>query len=203
MSKYIIVSKNAPGNKIGERYIIEYQVVDFGYAIFKTTLICLKLDTNGVRYCWMENEIGPHLETSEDREEFLNEFYEFQKGGSYRKLHPIIKASKDDLIIQKNALKEQLAQLERQIQLEENLELTDKLKTYFDDVDLVALNEYLITLANAVNNRRYYLKPLAHVFTGSAFIVYDRTLDKPVKRIKITKQGLEIYDLEKDDIRNT
>jgi len=201
MSKYIIVSKNIPGNKDGEIYTIEYQVVDLGYTIFKTSLFCLGYRDGIMKYCWLEGKIGPHLETNELREEFLKEFYEFQKGGSYRKLHPIIKANKDDLISQKNALKEQLTQLERQIQLEEDLELTNKLKTYFDDVDLVALNDYLKTLANAVNNKSYYLKPVVHVFTGSALIVYDRVLDKPVKRIKITKQGLEIYDLEKDDIR--
>ena len=88
MNKFIIVDKDSPGNQWGKSYTVTYQLVG-NPTRYKIDLYCYSKDSEGYKYCYIEGHTGYGIETMQDKDEFLTEFYKFQKGGSYRKTHPI------------------------------------------------------------------------------------------------------------------
>ena len=89
MGKYIIVDKNRKGNTRGQSYEITYQLSDTDTKMYKVNLVCYSIIDNDYKYVFIAGQNGYQIDTPEDKEEFLNELYEYQKGGSYRKTHPI------------------------------------------------------------------------------------------------------------------
>lgn len=112
MSKYIIVSKDIDGNEIGRKYNIKYQVVGDAY-IHNLYMYCMKPDeNNNYTYVFDGSCIKYGIRTKQDRNEFLQEFYEFQKDGSYRKNHQIQQPKYDVLCKQVEQYEQQIKELE-------------------------------------------------------------------------------------------
>ena len=167
MSRFIIVDKNKKGNKGGERYTITYQISGNGNTKYTVDMYCIA--EKPVRYCYISGQYGVGLDTEKDRAEFLDEFYEFQKGGSYRKTHPI-EYSKLELLNEKlGEAKLSVSSIEKEIREEEEKERELKFKTYYADVDEKGLNEYVrgITKALASNNR--------YEVSGIEFNIWERS----------------------------
>jgi hypothetical protein len=202
MSKYTIVEKSAPGNQAGSVYTITYQVEGYGHMQFKTDLYCLRANEGDVKYCWLEGSIGPHINTASDKTEFLSEFYKFQKGGSYRKTHPIAKCNVQMLEEKKRALQKQVEQLERDIR-DEGRKLRESILTQLQDkIDKPSLDIFINDLKNVFeNNPRYYVEVESHIFFGNYLVVWDRVLNHKIKRIHLKENGIDVEDLDIDNIK--
>lgn len=199
MGKFTIIDKDKSGNKGGERYTITYQIESRGSERFKVDMYCVF--TEPVRYCYIADQYGVGLETEKDRAEFLDEFYEFQKGGSYRKTHPI-KYKKSELI--KEQIKQQednLYQLKRDLEKAEKEEKEEAFKTYYDKVDMNKLEKYVERIKEAFNDDRYYVDGIEfHIWEGHRIFIYDRKLNKRVKVITIQNGQVKFRNLDKDDM---
>ena len=199
MGKFTIIDKDKSGNKGGERYTITYQIKDNGYKRYKVDMFCIYEDPP--RYCYIADHYGIGLETEKDRAEFLDEFYEFQKGGSYRKTHPI-KYKKSELI--KEQIKQQednLYQLKRDLEKAEKEEKEEAFKTYYDKVDMNKLEKYVERIKKAFNDERYYVDGIEfHIWEGHRIFIYDRKLNKRVKVITIQDGQVKFRNLDKDDM---
>lgn len=199
MSKFTIIDKDKKGNKGGERYTITYQIESRGSERFKVDMYCVFEEP--VKYCYIADQYGVGLDNEKDRAEFLDEFYEFQKGGSYRKTHPI-KYKKSELI------KEQIKQEEDKVyQLKKDLEQAEKeereesFKTYYDKVDMKSLEKYVDKIKKAFNSDRYYVSGIEfHIWEGHRIFIYDRKLNKRVKVITIQDGQVKFRNLDKDDM---
>ena len=201
MSKFIIVEKDKKGNKCGERYTITYQIEDSDYKRYKVDMFCICEDPP--KYCYVADHYGIGLETEKDRAEFLDEFYEFQKGGSYRKTHPIKYKNSELLEQELRRQEENISTLKREIEKAKDQELEDKFTHYLDDVDNQSLDKYISKLKSAIeSSQRYKLEGIEyHIWEGHRIFIQDTKLNKRVKVITIKDGKLDIRDLTKYDIK--
>lgn len=198
MNKYIIVDKDKKGNKGGERYTITYQINEDTNR-YKVDMYCICEDP--VRYCYLADHYGYGLDTEKDRAEFLDEFYEFQKGGSYRKTHPI-QYKKSELIKEKIKQQEDITyQLKKELEQAEKEERENKYKDYYKDVDIKSLEKYVDKIKKAFNDDRYYVDGIEfHIWEGHRIFIYDRKLNKRVKVITIQDSIVKVRNLEVEDM---
>lgn len=202
MSKYIIVNKDKKRNIPGQRYTITYQISDGSTNMYKVDLYCIEVE-HQIKYCFIEGYNGFGIETNDDRSDFLEQLKEFQKGGSYRKKHPI-NYKKSALIEQEiERQEENIRVLKQELDRVKDQELDDKFTHYLDDVDNDGLNIYLNNLRAAIeSNPRYRLEGIEfHIWEGHRIFIYDVELNKRVKVITIRDGKLDIRDLTKYDIK--
>lgn len=167
MGRFIIVDKDKTGNKGGERYTITYQINGNGSTRYTVDMYCIY--EKPARYCYIGGQYGTGLETEKDRAEFLNEFYEFQKGGSYRKTHPIEYSKLEVLNEKLGKAKLEVSTIEKEIREEEENERELKFKTYYDDVDNRSLDTYVKGITKALSsNHRYEV-------SGIEFNIWERS----------------------------
>jgi len=203
MSKYTIISKSLRGNRENQVCTVYYQVKGYGATRFQTDLIYLNLtDELGPRYVYLSDRIGKHIETDEDKEVFLQEVYEYQKGGGYRKTHPIIMTNVEVLQKEKRELKDRLLSIDSEIYKAENELRELKYSNYRDDIDYMSLGKYTDKLKEALlPDDRYYIKLVQHIWDGIKFVVMDKELDKAVQiGIYNIDKGIKFRDLESYEI---
>lgn len=200
MSKFIIVDKDKSGNKKGERYTVTYQIEDTDCERHTVDLYCIS--SSPVRYCYISGKYGVGLNTDKDRDEFLNEFYKFQKGGSYRKLNPI-KYKKSELIQQQiNEQEDLLYTLKKELDEAKQLERKEKFKNYYNDVDIDGLNKYVDKIQKAFSSERYYVSGIEfNIWEGHRLFIYDKDLNKAVKIITIRDDVIKVRDLDENDMK--
>lgn len=200
MSKYIIVDKDKKGNKGGERYTITYQLQETGNIRHKVDMFCICDDP--VKYCYIADQYGYGLNTTEDRAEFLDEFYEFQKGGSYRKTHPITYSNIELIQQEIKEHDDKIYELKRKLDEEKVKAKHLKFEHYYEDVDTETLNIYVESIKNAImSNDRFYVSGIEfNIWEGHRVFIYDRDLQKPVKIITIRDGNVDTRDLTEDDM---
>ena len=183
MSKYNIISKSFKGNIENKTCVIEYQVDGYGAERFTTSLVYIELkDKAGPRYVWLADGMGKHIDTEEDKKNFLNEFEQYQKGGSYRKTHPIIYTEIENLKREKQKLQSRLTSVESDIRRAEDAVRRKKFSNYTDDIDYDTLDKYIEGFTETFKpNDRYYIDIIQHMWDGIKFMVMDKKLNKAVK----------------------
>ena len=99
---YNIISKYPKGNDRRKTYNIKYQV-DNQPEIYEVTMIYVELRDEKPKYVFLlvkdpeyktfrlAGNNPKYVETSHQKDIFIEEVRKFQKGGSYRKTHPIIR----------------------------------------------------------------------------------------------------------------
>lgn len=202
MSKYIIVDKDSAGNQYGKQYTVTYQLVG-NPTRYKIDLYCYSESDEGFKYCYIEGHLGYGIETMQDKDEFLKEFYKFQKGGSYRKTHPI--QYSDEEIIQKkiNDKEDEISVLKRELNNIKRKKQEDKFDSYYDNVDRKSLDTYISKLKNILSNDdRYYVHSMVmHIWEGYRFYIYDKVLQKDIKiGICDKDKNFKFRDLNIDDM---
>lgn len=202
MSKYIIVSKDIVGNDIGCRYNIEYQIVGDAN-IHNLYLYCVRKDENGNYIYGFDSCCSTYgIETSQDRYVFLQEFYEFQKGGSYRIKHPIQQSEYDMLCKQLEQYKQQIKELETTIADVKKLQTQARFENYYNNVNMKEIDDYINLIDLAINsNNRYTISNIEwHIWDGSRAVLYDNILNKPVKMIQFENMHITARDLSLDEL---
>ena len=202
MGKYTIIDKYPKGNRDYKTATISYQVSGYGSDIFKAEMIYIN-NEDITTYAFLSNNKYIHINTDEDKNDFCNEIKLFQKGGSYRKTHPIIKSQSMILRDKKHKLEAELSNLDKKIREAEDIERKQKFKSYKDDIDYESLNTYVDLLTTAFKpNDRYYIKPIMHIWDGYKLEVWDKILNKPVY-MGVTKEDGDILfrDLKDYEIK--
>lgn len=201
MSKYTIIDKYPKGNNHNKSSIISYQVDGCGSDIFKAKMIYVDNKVTGVSYAFFSEEDYQHINTSEDRMEFCNEIKEFQKGGSYRKTHPIKKSEAFLLKEKRNELDAEIRNIDKEIREAEEKERKQKFSTYKLDIDYESLNIYIEGIKSALNNSdRYYIEPVLHIWDGYKLMIKDKELNKPVYVGVIDNDGVRFREIEDYEI---
>lgn len=201
MGRYIIVSKYPKGNEHGKRYEVEYQVRECGSAIFKTMLYCLCSPKGKVRYCY-DGDNPPlyvNLDDEKQNKEFLNEFYKFQKGGSYRRANPVIIKSVASLLQSKQTVEKTLDSINLQLKLQQDELDKHVIENYFKGLDVNAekLKE-LVDKISSISNDKYYI---CHKYDTTLYI-RDKKQQKPIMKVCVGPDGgLDIQDLTVNDIK--
>ena len=84
------------------------------------------------------------FEDNEDRKEFLREFIAFQKGGSYRKTHPIMYSEKENIKMQIEKLQKELSNIEQQ----EHIDLRNN---YINKVNRINVDKFMQELNKSMS----------------------------------------------------
>lgn len=202
MSKYIIVSKSPEGNQYGKSYTITYQLCD-DTTMYKIDLYCYNKIKNRYDYCYIDGHTGYGVETEEDKNEFLMEFYKFQKGGSYRKTHPVQYSEEDQIKFKIKEKENEIYELKNELETAEYNRKQQKFVGYYDNVDRQGLNNYISSLRSvAFDNNRYCIHNAEyHIWEGHRLYVYDKQLNKDVLVLVYDKdKGFITRDLTPDDM---
>lgn len=201
MSKYNIIEKYPKGNNEYKTATISYQVAGYGSDIFKAEMVYINSE-DITTYAFISTNKYLHIDTDEDRNEFCEEIKLFQKGGSYRKTHPIVKSQSMILKNKKRKLEEEISDVDRKIREAEEIERQQKFKSYTEDIDYNSLQEFVKKIAIALDNsNRYYIVPVMHIWDGYKLEVWDRQLDKPVYIGELNKNGTVFRDLKDYEIK--
>lgn len=202
ISKYTIVSKSVKGNRIYADTEIRYQVRGYGNEIFKADMLYIKGGDNyDSGYAFLDGKKYKHIETPTDRQLFKEAISDYQKGGSYRKTHPIEKSQSMILKERKADLEKELSSVRDKIYQAEQKEREQKYKSYKDDIDYESLNNFTSKLDNLLStNTRYSLKPDLNIWDGYRIIITDTELEKPVSVMildgsKVTFRDLKDYEI--------
>lgn len=204
MSKYLIVSKDRPGNQAGRIYEVEYQVDGYGTTRFKVDLFCRGVIDGKMAYCYLADRPAEHINDNADRDEFLQEFYKFQKGGSYRISNPVLKSEVELLKETIKSKRDELYDLEKNLRDAEYKAKQDKFSHYYDDVDRESLDKFVSSLVNAMTlDTRYKVSSTDfHIWDGYRIFVEDTLLHKIIKIVQVTSNGSVISrDLDVDDMK--
>jgi len=200
MGKYVIVDKYPKGNNEYKTATISYQVDGYGYEVFKAEMIYI--DSEDITtYAFLSTNKYWHIDTQEDRDEFCNEIKLFQKGGSYRKTHPIIKSKSMELKEKKSKLNDELCKLDKEIREAEEDERQQKFKVYAEDINYNSLVPFVSNLSKALTDKRYYVVPVMHIWDGYKLEIWDRQLNKPVQIGVLKEDGVTFRDLEDYEIK--
>ena len=203
ISKYTIVDKSNKGNNKYNITQIRYQVRGYGYEIFKADMMYIEdEDYNKGGYVFIADRKYKHIETPTDRQLFCEAISDYQKGGSYRKTHPIVESQSMILKRRREELKSELSSIDKKIWDAENKEREEKYKVYMEDVDLDSLNAFTEKLKEVLDsNTRYKLQPRLRLFDGYSIEIYDTELEKPVSIIvldgtKPTFRNLKDFEIQ-------
>lgn len=148
--KYNIVSKKPKGKKNNVIYTIEYQI---GKSPEIHTIKMLNIDFIHQSDEWKfaqgwafldGKESSIIFEDNEDRKEFLREFIAFQKGGSYRKTHPIMYSEKENIKMQIEKLQKELSNIEQQ----EHIDLRNN---YINKVNRINVDKFMQELNKSMS----------------------------------------------------
>ena len=140
--KYNIVSKSPKGQKNNVVYTIEYQI---GKSPEIHIVKMINIDfihqseewkfANG--WAFLDGrESSVMFDSIEDRKEFLREFIAFQKGGSYRKTHPIMYGEKENIKMQIEKLQKELSNIEQK----EHIDLRNN---YMNKVNKINVDKFM------------------------------------------------------------
>lgn len=203
MHSYNIISKSGKGNVYGSVYTITYQV-DNETTRYDADVYCLGSENRIGKFCFLESYEYPLIDSKEDRENFINEISEFQKGSSYRKKHPIAMSKLDELYKQKLEYMDKVNEIEKQIETENKTKLSIDYENYLKQIDQKSLDSYTKQVHELfTHNERYAIRKNSLLGLYNSWIIYDKQLDKPVRIIDITRSGnpvfeiLDMYDFRK------
>lgn len=138
-----------------------------------------------------ENNI--HFQGKSNRTKFLKEIEEWQKGGSYRKTHPIVTTKLEDLKLQRQNLEDELRKIEKEIEEQKLFEINEKIRDYQDDKDIKSINKFKNEF-NKLLKGRYCIKML-WIDDKYIPILFDNKVNKYRGKIKFFDDEIEIEEL--------
>lgn len=205
MGKYVIVDENRKETTISQNYEITYQLTGNDTQMYKIILDCYHIADDDYRYCFIADQTGYQIDTPEDKAEFLKELYEYQKGDSYRKTHPIKfsdEAMISKLISQKD---DEIRLLNRELQTIREQKKQLMFNNYYQDVniDKDELDKYLSELKQKLfENDRYKVHNIQqHIWDGIRAYIYDKKIQRDVKVIIFDVNTFNVRDLDVDDMK--
>ena len=198
-TEYNIISKYPKGNKPGELYNVEYQVNGLP-EIHTATMICIVIEGK-YKYAFIDDKYsnGELIvnDNTKNRNKFIQELAEFQKGSSYRKSHPIVYSIVDTLKKQLNELQEQSNELQQQILNKQNELMNARTKEITDKIDIKSLDAF-INKVNKVNNDKQY-RIISPVNAKGNLFIFDMQMKRFIAKV-ICEDGKIGYEIKQTTI---
>ncbi len=181
IGNFTIISKTPKGRKSNVVYTFEYQRTGKP-EIFKVQMLWLDFRKGNETWAFMDGRESEKL-SIEERKEFIAEIPKFQKGGSYRKTHPIT-YSKSGLLKQSIKHKEyELQVLKDELESAENKELVCKCNKYRNMIDTKKL-DFISKQLSKIEEKTNCIIRLKYVGYCSKIIIYDRDTSIPIGEIR-------------------
>lgn len=199
MHTYNIITKLGKGNHYGAVYTFIYQV-DGKSERHRCELYCRGSQGRTGSFCYLSPNKYPFIESEEDKDNFINEIKQYQKGSSYRKTHPIAMTDSEELEKVKKEYEDKIAEIELEIAKLKKKEVEQKYIDLKNSLDVKSLTKFVDKLRKILNDERYslrYNRPIGQ------YVIYDKQLDKPIKEIQRRFNGeivicdIETYNLSK------
>lgn len=184
-------------NKI---YTFTYQV-DNKSERYKVELIYVNIQGKN-RFVFLDNGLlkqNKHLSDNflDNRTRFIKEIEKWQKGGSYRKTHPIAYSNYEKLKLKRRELEDKIDEIDREIGSEERKILEDKIKEYQSDIDEDSLDGVKKELSSLINKCKLLLEKskysiIKRYYHGNpVLLLYDEVKHK--YRFKVEFYSGQIY----------
>lgn len=202
VGSFTIVSKYPKGQKGNTIYLFKYQR-DNKPRIYESKMVWLDFRLDKPAWAFMDGKEAQML-TNKEREAFINEIPKFQKGGSYRKTHPIARSESDDIRCMIEQKEKEIRQLKEKLNQEEDKhieELSERYKKYLDKNKLQTFNKCLEKLKNTtdyvLSKDCFYTRIL-----GTGVIILDKTNNIPVGILQQYNNECCVESLDDDDIKS-
>ena len=193
MSKeYNIISKHPKGNIVGAKYKIEYQI-DNQPERYTTEMIYFKSSKmfQGKDCCYVFYSVAEGVKTNDDRTRFVDELNKFQKGGSYRKSHPIIYTELERLERERDKLSAKI----NVIKWEKAVAMR---KEFMNCIDKEEVDDFFNRLLAFTDNETFTIKTCSLTYVQTC--IYDKILKIPVAVIDFRGGRFIIRDLYDEEI---
>lgn len=170
---------------------------------YKIDMVYLSVGGNKPQFYFLDNKTcreNKHFSSgnedvdTENRNKFREEIEKWQKGGAYRKSHPIVTTRMEDLREQKQKLENQLKDTEREIEKERLYELSKIIDNYQSDLDEDSINKFKDDFKWLLNGR-YCIKMIWLKDDGYTPVLFDNKCNKYRGLIKFFDDEIEIKDL--------
>lgn len=196
MGKYIIVSKYPKGNNRFKDYDVKFQIKEIGSPVYTIQMCCM--DDKKPKYAFFDNH-NKNLDLITDRGDFLEEFYKFQKGGSYRKANPIIQPNLDNLLQTKKELQRQIENIDTQLSYCKEELNKKKVQEYYKDIDLDddEYKTYMESVYSLINNTKFSIRPYYSVDT---LYIVDNKSQKLLTILQLGENSNFLKDVDSSDI---
>ena len=208
-----IIKKSGKGNKSGSVYDITYQVNDHSQ-MYTVEMYCLGLDDNGKgRYCFLDGKQYPFIESKEDRDAFVEQIKEFQKGRCYRLTHPIALPTLKELRIQKQELHKQLedilkketftSNIDNQIKIVTDAQKQEYIKEQRSKINNIKsdIESFIDTFAKElVGDGKFKLVPRSTYCGDQYFLLYNIEHNVYCKALTFNRNNLEIRDISDGEL---
>lgn len=191
--EFNIIKRSPVWLQYNKEYTFEYQILGEPKR-YKINMIYLSFYENNIKKSKFVFISGKSLyenihfnESNKDclknRDDFINEISKWQKGGSYRKTHPIAHSRLDLLREEKKGLESRLKTLEFEINNEKIANKKERIKNYQSDLDIKSLNKFESDLTNIIDSNRYCISE--RYYNGDLLLlIYDLEKNKYRKIIK-------------------
>ena len=202
VGSFTIVSKYPKGQKGNTIYLFKYQR-DNKPRIYEAKMVWLDFRPDRPTWAFMDGKEAQML-TNKEREAFINEIPKFQKGGSYRKTHPIIHSKSEDIRNEIKQKEKEISQLKEKLDQEEDKnkeELSERYKKYLDKNKL---HLFIKGLEKLKNNTDYIMSKdcFNTRLLGTGMIVLDKTNNIPVGTLQQYNDECCVAILDDYDIKN-
>lgn len=185
-------------------YVFTYQIQGEPTK-YKVKMIYISVGDSKPKFFFLDDRSlkdNPHFneEFPENRSKFREEIERWQKGGAYRKTHPIITSRIEDLREQKLKLEEQLKETEREIEKEKLYELNKIIENYQNDLDQDSINKFKDDFKWLLEGR-YCIKMIWLKDDGYTPLLFDNKCNKYRGKIIFYDDEIEIKDLPEKDLK--
>lgn len=165
---YNIIKKHGKGNINGSVYTIEYQVDGLPQR-YMTDMLCIGSENRVGKFAWFEGTETPFIITNKDKDNFIKELAEYQKGSSYRKQNPIIYSEVEQLQEKRDILYKDIQNLDKQIENKIREEQTQRLNEYRKEASKEYDCDVVEDLREHLNDFKYDIRPISDVYIDYKF----------------------------------
>lgn len=197
---FTIVSKYPKGKKSNTIYTVTYQRSGKP-KMYDVKMIWLDFREDNHTWAFMDGKEAQLL-SNEERKEFIAEMFKFEKGGSYRKTHPIMYSKAEEIRKRIKELEYDIYLLKEEADKSENAHYEELARKYEKKIDHKKLNKFDEDFRKLCEKSGYILKT-KYFMHGTDIMVYDKSLDIPVGRIKNTRNVYCVEELDEYEIKNT
>lgn len=200
MGKFNIISKYPKGQVGNTKYVFKFQI-DNKPKIYSIDMVYLDFREDEKEHTWafMSGKDSEWI-SPEDRKEFIEEIPKFQKGGSYRKTHPIAYSDIESLRLEISKKQSEIYELNKKIDNLKYEKSKEFISKYRDNIDEDRLKKFEDGLDDLYFSTGYCIK-LRDRNGNTDIMLYDTNKHIYIARIKSYRNIQVLERLHDDDIQ--
>lgn len=195
---FTVVSKLPKGQKSNIIYTVTYQRSGKP-EMYTVKMLWLDFREDEPTWAFLDGKEADRL-SNEERKEFIKEMPKFQKGGSYRKTHPITYTEKESLRQLIKQKESEIYNIQQEIDKIENEEAKSLVNKYNKLIDCDSLDLFENELRELESKTGYVLKK-KNLAYNTDVVVYDTNKLIPVGIVRYYRNNWHIEKLDDYMIR--